>query len=901
MELLKSLEEPHAIPVNEIALALGTDLNKGLSIREAEKRLKIFGYNEIVARKVKTALHIFLNQFNDIFVIILLVAILIAIFVERSIVDSVVIGLIVLVNAIVGFFQEYKAEKALEVLKEMISPMAKVIRDGKYMEIPARLLVPGDIILLEEGDRVPADARLFESINLQVEESILTGESIPVEKYSDIILPRDTPIAERKNVVFSGTHVITGRGKGIVIATGMRTEFGKIAEMVQEIEEKETPLKRKLETFGRKMAAVVLILATLIFVLEWIRSGIIVESFIIAIALAVAVVPEGLPAIVTITLALGARELAKRNAIIRRLSSAETLGSTTVICSDKTGTITKGEMTVRYVYINNRLLDVSMLGNKIEFYTQNGMRVEIDKIPLLENLLLFGALCTNVKISDDKIIGDPTEKAIVIAALKAGMSKLKLDNDYPRVGEIPFSSARKRMTTIHIFKRNDSDMKIAIMKGAPEVVIEKCQKIITIDGEIYLTDEIRNLILENINDLAKRGLRVLAVAYRNLPEDLKDYDEEIVERDMTFLGLFAFIDPPRDEVYPAVTKAQKAGIKIVMITGDHKSTAETIARDIGILHKDDIVLTGNELDKLSDDEYEKIVERITVYARVSPGHKLRIVETLQKKGHIVAMTGDGVNDAPAVKKADIGIAMGISGTDVTKEAADMILTDDNFATIITATEWGRIIYNNIRKFVRYLLSVNFAELLLIAIPALIGLPIPLLPAMILWINLITDGPPAIALGIDPPHEDVMSKPPRDPKEGLLHGMVLYILAATLFMTSLGLLIFYYALSVMNAHINKARTMVFLFVALFELFVIWNSRSEEKSIFRLKLTDNPYLLISVMIALLTTVSLPYIPFVARAFHLSPLSLNDWLIILPAAATGLLVLPEIFMRKRIWKFY
>ncbi|MEM2758843.1 MAG: HAD-IC family P-type ATPase, partial [Candidatus Methanomethylicia archaeon] len=703
----------HSMEINEILRELNTNLN-GLTHEEAKKRLEKYGYNEIKTVKRRTPLQMFLDEFKDIFILLLIAASIFSAVIGywelihggefmESFADVITIMAIVMLCAITGFIQEYRAEKAVEALRKMAAPKARVIRNGIEEIIPARELVPGDIILLEEGDRIPADARLIEAIELRTNEAILTGESTPVIK-EVTTLREDTHIGERRNMVFSATHTVHGRGKAIVVATGMNTEFGKIAEMVQTLEEEETPLQRKLNIFASKIAKIVIAVCALIFVLEafevFMQKTFEIEGFIQAfmssIALAISAVPEGLPAIVTIALALGARELAKRNAIIRKLSAAESLGSVTVICSDKTGTITKGEMTVRRIYVDGRLIEVTGVGYepKGEFKIGNET---LNPEGNLKLLLQIGALCNNAKLRRNEnnnsweIFGDPTEGALIVAAEKAGIKREELEKNYPRIGEIPFSSERKRMTTIH--KTPEGEIH-AYMKGAPEIVLGKCSKIIENGVEIPLTEEHRKKILKLNEEMASNALRVLAMAYRKLPPTIMEYNENI-ESEMIFVGLEGMIDPPREEAIEANKLCQKAGIKTIMITGDHKLTAIAIAKEVGIFKEGDIAVTGEELDKMSDEEFEKIVEKITVYARVSPAHKLRIVKALKKRGHIVAMTGDGVNDAPAVKAADVGIAMGITGTDVTKESADIILADDNFATIVRAVEYGRVIYDNI--------------------------------------------------------------------------------------------------------------------------------------------------------------------------------------------------------------
>ena len=910
-------EKWHALEPKEAIEKLKTS-ERGLSEEEAKKRLQEYGYNELKERKKVSALEIFLNQFKDIFVIMLLIAIAISVLIgwyevkenpEKSFfeayADAVAIGAIVVLNAIVGFTQEYRAEKALEAMKKLTAPKARVIREGKEVLIDAREVVPGDILLIEAGDRIAADGLLLESVELEVNEAVLTGESAPVRKKVGKLKP-DTPIAERKNCVFMATYATYGRGKVLVTATGMKTEFGKIAEKVQEIEEEETPLKRKLNNFAKKLAKFVVVICIIIFALElyeilWIfkirEFGEIIkeslDAFMTSVALAVSAVPEGLPAVVTITLALGARELAKRNAIIRKLSSAETLGAVTVICSDKTGTLTKGEMTVKKIYTSDKIIEVTGVGyeTKGEFLLE-GKSFNPKEIELL---LRIACLCNNASYDGQTIKGDPTEGALIVAAAKAGMKKEDLENEYKRIHEIPFSSERKRMTTIHSFENK----KFAYMKGAPEVVLERCDFILK-DGKIEkLDEEEKKKILKINEDFASQALRVLGFAFKELEEK---FDDESAEKDLVFVGLMGMIDPAREEAKEANKKCQEAGIKTVMITGDHKLTAIAIAKEIGMLDNNEEakVLTGEELDKLSDEEFEKIVEEVRIYARVSPEHKLRIVKALKKKGHIVAMTGDGVNDAPALKQADIGIAMGITGTEVTKEASDMILADDNFATIVKAVEGGRGIYENIRKFVFFLLRCNFDELGIIGIFALLGLPLPLNAAMILWINLVTDGGPAIALSMDPPEEDLMKRKPRDPKQGILHGRFAQILAS--FITQFFGTAFVFCLSyyVWKEPLKEAMTMAFVQASFQELFTVFNCRSERKSVFRYSPFTNKYLVIAVAASFALTLMLCYVPTFQVMFGTVPLTLKDLALVMAVSSLGLFILPEIFYGRKVWKW-
>ncbi|MEM3570199.1 MAG: cation-translocating P-type ATPase [Thermoproteota archaeon] len=935
----------HARSVEEVLEELGVN-REGLSSQEAVERLKKYGPNEIKEVKRRTVLQMFLDEFKDIFILLLIAATVFSAVIGyyemlqggefmESFADVITISAIVVLCAVTGFVQEYRAEKAVEALKKLAAPKARVIRDGVENIIPASEVVPGDILALEAGDHVPADARIIEAIELKANEAVLTGESVPVAK-EVAVLKEDTPVSERRNMVFSATHIVYGRGKAIVTATGMNTEFGKIAGMVQTAEEEETPLQRKLNRFAGKIARIVILVCVVIFALEALEVAMqghfevegFIQAFMSSIALAISAVPEGLPAIVTIALALGAREFAKRNAIVRRLSSAESLGAVTVICSDKTGTITKGEMTVRKLYAEGKLFEVTGVGYEPKGEFRLGDN-QVEPSGSLEMLLRIGALCNNASLRGNgqkdtwEIFGDPTEGALIVAAAKAGLEKEVLEERFPRIGEIPFTSERKRMTTIH---KAPSGEIHAYMKGAPEIVLEKCTHVLENGEEKPLTKERRKMILEVNEQLAGDALRMLGMAYRRLPENMEKYEEEAVEKEMVFIGLQGMIDPPREEAIEANKLCQKAGIKTVMITGDHKLTAVAVAREVGIFKEGDLVLTGEELDRVSDEEFEKIVEKVTVYARVSPEHKLRIVNALKKKGHIVAMTGDGVNDAPAVKAADVGVAMGITGTDVTKEASDLILTDDNFATIVKAVEQGRVIYDNIRKYARFLLACNFDELLVIGSFAILGglfgiemFPLPLLPAMILWINLVTDGGPAIALATDPPDVDVMDRPPRKPEEGILHGMGAFIIASFLLQAAGTILVFCLEYYVWPAHpwvlpdgtideisreltYREATTTAFVQAAMFELFVVWNCRSEKHSVWRMgrKAFENKFFVIADLASAALTLGITYIPVTQQLFHLTGLSLIDLAYVLGVASWGLLVLPELFMGRRVWKW-
>jgi len=940
---------PYAEDKEDVLNSLKT-IVKGLSNDEAQRRLKDYGPNELREKKRRTPLQMFLGEFKDIFILLLIAACVFSIVIGyyelqqpplpgeppkdafEVFADAIVILIIIVLVAVAGFIQEYRAEKAVEALKKLAAPRARVIREDRIITIPSRDVVPGDILDLESGDLVPADARLIESVELKNDEAVLTGESTPVNKDASVILPPETPVNDKRNMVFVGTHVIYGRGKAVVTSTGMNTEFGKIAELVQEAAEEETPLQKRLDRFAGKIAKVVVAVCVVIFGLEVfdIVSTVmhgrgtfqiegLIQAFMSSISLAVSAVPEGLPAVVTISLALGAREFVKRNAIVRKPSAAEGLGAVTVICSDKTGTLTKGEMTVRRLYVDNRFTDVSGVGYepKGEFQQESRTVNPADDAEA-SMLLRVGSLCNNAELEqDDKsawmIVGDPTEGALIVAAEKTGLNQKKMVEQYPRVGEVPFTSERKCMTTVHLINGKE---RVAYIKGAPEIVLEKCSHIFEDGEEKSLTDTDRKKILEANEKMAGSALRVLAMAYRHLPSEVKELNEKTVEEYFVFVGLTGMIDPPRSESIEANKKCEKAGIKAVMITGDHKLTAVAVAKEIGIMKEGSLVLTGSELDALSDEDFEKVVENVAVYARVSPEHKLKIVKALEKKGEIVAMTGDGVNDAPALKQADIGVAMGITGTDVSKEAADVILTDDNFATIVKAVEQGRVIYDNICKYARFLIACNFDELLVIGSFAILGgifspelYPIPLLPAMILWINLVTDGAPAIALATDPPEGDVMDRRPRKPDEGILHGMGAFIIASFILQAAGSILVFCLEYYVSPNYgfgteesLRGARTTAFVQAAIFELLVVWNCRSETRSVWRMgrDALKNKFFVIADIVSLIATVGITYIPVTAKMFGLHPLNPTELAISVGVGSLGLFILPEVFMRRKIGKW-
>ena len=870
MSVNKEHKAWHSIPLGDVFKILETGPN-GISSEEARRRLEKYGPNEIAREKRISPIIIFVRQFKSILMIILIIACVISLIIGE-IIDSITILAILTACAFVGFFQEYRSEKAVEMLKKLAAPVASVIRDGKEVIIPSREVVPGDIVILRIGDKVPADLRLIEAVNLKIDEAPLTGESTPVEKTIEI-LPEETPLADRRNMCFSGTTVIYGRGKGVVVTTGMNTEFGKIAKMVQREEKQPTPLERRMEHVGKWLGILSLIVCGVVALLGLFRGHGILEMLIWGISLAIAAVPEALPAVVTGALAIGTYEMAKKNAIIRRLPAVETLGCTTVICSDKTGTMTKGEMTVRRVYVDRKIVEVSGIGfePKGEF-KRNGKRIEPLRENTLKLLLLASALCNDSKLIREEnrwlISGDPTEGALKVLARKAGLTD-DIVQEYPRVNEVPFTSERKRMTTVHA---SPDGKYYAFMKGAPEEVLKRC-KWIMINGEVYeITEDIKKELLSINEDFAKNALRNLALAYKEVKEPMRFREDS--ENEFIFLGIVGMMDPPREEVKKAIELCKAAKINVIMITGDHKLTAEAIAKELGLLSSGDRVLTGVELDRLTDEELEKIVEEVKVYARVSPEHKTKIVRALKKHGHIVAMTGDGINDAPSLKIADIGISMGITGTEVTKEASDMILADDNFATIVDAVREGRRVFDNIKKYLTYLLQCNIAEILIMLVATVFAWPLPLTAVQILWVNLVTDGPPALALGVDPAEPDIMYRPPRKQREGVFTKEVkMYLVTVPIMITVILSLLFYHNL--IEKGLIEARTRLFTSLILVELVIALTCRSLRYPIIKAGLLKSKALVIAVIVSFLMQILILYTPQLHLIFDITFPSLDDWL--------------------------
>jgi len=895
----------HAIEIESVLESLGTS-RRGLSEEEAQRRLEEYGPNELREEKRVTPLQIFIGQFKSILVIILILSAIVSAYISmrkgEAYTDTYVIFAIVVMNAVLGFVQEYRAEQAVEALKRMVAPHVLVLRDGREESIDSKNLVPGDIILLEAGSRVPADARLLEAVNLRVDEAALTGESTPVAKRLDVLSP-EVGVADRSNMVFMGTIITGGRAVAVVTTTGMRTEFGKIAGMVQAVEVEEPPLKQKMERMGRQLGLISVILTIFVFIVGVVVHEAELETmFMMAVSLAVSAIPEGLPAVLTITLALGVSRMARQKAIVRKLASVETLGSTTVICSDKTGTLTKNEMTVSRILSRGRVINVTGAGYTPEGeFLLEGDRLDPKDDGDLELLLRIGALCNDAHLHESNgswtIFGDPTEGALVAAAAKAGMQSDDLKARYPRVGEFPFESARKRMSTIHA---TPDGGKVAYVKGAPEIILERCVGIYEGGAVRPLTEEDRERVLSAMRGMARDALRVLAMAYRELPSTLEEFEMDEVESGLTFVGLVGMIDPPREEVPPAIKLCKQAGIRSVMVTGDHRLTAVAIARQIGMLEEETprSVLTGDDLSRMSDDDLDEVIEEVRVFARVSPEHKMRIAQSLKRNGHIVAMTGDGVNDAPALKAADIGVAMGIKGTDVTKEAADMILEDDNFATIVRAVRGGRHIYDNITKYIRLMLAANFDEFMEITIVTLLGLPLPFLPIHVLWVNLVTDGLPAVALSLDPPDPDLMRYPPRDPDEGLLSRFWRFILFAAIVDFISDFVPFLWTLSVTGDPV-QARTVAFTSIVFFEFFLAYQSRSETHHIFALGwkgLTENKMLFVSVVVSLALQFAIVYLPPLQKLFHVAPLTPLQLGICFLGSLTAFLILPGKLIKRR-----
>ena len=878
--------------VEDVEKILETDLNDGLSSEKVEEKRSVFGMNEILSKNKKSVWQMILEQFKDFMIIVLIIAAVISGVVGQlegeGFTDSIIILGIVVLNAVIGVVQELKAQKSLEALKNLSAQHCKVVREGKVQDLESKYLVPGDVVILDTGDFVPADLRLVEAVNLKTQEAALTGESLPVEKTTEKIDKEDIGIGDRVNCAFSSSLVTYGRGKGVVVSTGMGTEVGKIASMLDSVDETETPLSRRLETLGKTLGIAAIIICIVIFAVgSFVHGKEIFDMFMTAVSLAVAAIPEGLPAISTIVLSIGVQRMVKRNAIIRTLPSVETLGSATVICSDKTGTLTQNKMTVEKVYYNNSVFGVDEKVNDLD-----------EHFKLLINSM---TLCNDTKLTKEgekyNLAGDPTETALVDLGIKAGMVKTDLDKSNPRIEEIPFDSDRKLMSTVH--KVNDT--LVVYTKGGVDELLARSTK-------IYLNNEVVNLTEEHIanirqvnEDMAKNALRVLAMAYRQIdsvPEDTSHLEENLV-----YIGMVGMIDPARPEAKEAVAKCRTAGIKPVMITGDHKITAMAIAKDIGILENESEAITGTELEKMSQEDLEKNVKNYSVYARVSPEHKVRIVKAWQAHDEVVAMTGDGVNDAPALKTADIGAAMGIVGTDVAKEAADVVLTDDNFATIVSAVEEGRRIYDNILKAVQYLLSSNVGEIIVLFVATMLGwLVEPLLPIHILWINLVTDSLPALALSVDPAEKNIMERPARKDKSIFSKGMIWRIIYQGVMVGGLTLLAFSIGCGFNFASLENpvvattAQTMAFAVLGLCQLTHALNVRSKKDSIFKVGLLTNKTLLGAAFVSLLLMIVVLCVPGIQGIFEVAHLSFENWMWVIGLSVAPLVIV-EVFKLLKI----
>ena len=863
-------------PTKEVAQELAVDVKQGLSSVEATERQQKYGPNRLEGEKAKSFLSMVIDQLKDFLVIILMIAAIVSIALGERL-DGAIILAIVVINTFLGIYQESKASNALKALKEMANPNAKVLRDGNIVEVASQDIVPGDVVILDAGDYVPADVRLVETINLKIDEAALTGESVPVEKDAEAVLAEDASLGDRVNSAFMGTVVTYGRGRGIVAHTGMKTQMGNIAGMLATGGEEATPLQKKLDSLGKLLGIVCLGVCGLIFVLGLLRGMPVFEIFMTAVALAVAAIPEGLTVVVTVVLAMGMQRMVKVNAIIKRLSAVETLGSTTVICSDKTGTLTQNKMTIEKVYHDGQLYNVTGTGYSPtgEIIDDNGQQVGDKLRHLVEGALLCNDASYNQE--EERIIGDPTEGAMVVLAHKAGMEREAWNQKYPRLQEIPFDSTRKLMSTFHKMENGN----VMYTKGAPDELLNRCVHIETQDGVKELDDATRQQILDTNKSLAESALRVIGVAYKNVNEICSDFSEE---QELIFVGLMGMIDPPREEAKDAIDVCKKAGIHVKMITGDHHITASAIGEKLGILSEAGAI-EGKEINEMTDAQLQEAVKTTNVFARVSPEHKVRLVDAVRANGDIAAMTGDGVNDAPSVKRADIGIAMGITGTAVSKEAADMILTDDNFASIVKAVSEGRTIFANIRKVVGFLLSCNIGEILVIFFAMLFKMPVPLAATQLLAINLITDAFPAFALGMEKSEEGIMDKAPRDPQEAIVNkqmGISVAIQSVALAIGALASFLFGY-----NAHaplstmftapdpiaVKEAMTCCFLTLVLGELLRAYSSRSESVSIFKMKVFSNSYLNKCVLASFVFMIAAIYVPFLNPVFSTVPLTLDE----------------------------
>ncbi len=917
----------HSLSNEQVLKQLEAHSQTGLTSEEVKNRQQQYGLNQLTEAPRTTFLKRVISQLDNFVIILLIIAAVIS-FILGEYIDAGAIFAIVVLNAVLGVVQESRAEEALAALKKLAAPEAHVLRDGSRISVPAPQLVPGDIVFLEAGNFVPADVRLLEAVNMRVEEAALTGESVPVQKNAAMHLEKDIPLGDRKNTAFMGTTVNYGRGHGAVIATGMHTQLGMIAKMLSSVDQEETPLQKRLDQLGKLLGIGALIVCALVFIISLIRAvgemgglGVIftspeglqkvVDLFMIAVSLAIAAVPEGLPAVVTISLALGMREMVRRHALIRRLSSVETLGSATVICSDKTGTLTQNEMTVTRMWVDGKMFRITGSGYSVRGdFLLNDKKVDLKDYPAAATTLWVGVLNNDAQLEPlpaengnppaYRMIGDPTEGSLLVAAAKAGAAMDELAGGYPRTQEIPFDSVRKRMITIHkidaprpadispFYDAEKREWFAVTLKGAPDIVLQLCTYYQTMEDQpASLNEDMRRQILNANDEMTRQALRVLGLAYRIVPALPAELNSEEMEKDLVFVGLMGMIDPARTEVQPALELARSAGIRTIMITGDYPNTAQAIAETIGLLQPGHHVLTGAQLNELDDAALVKEVEHTDVFARVSPEHKMRIVDALRSNNEVVAMTGDGVNDAPAIKRADIGVAMGITGTDVAKETADMVLTDDNYASIVSAIEQGRIIYSNIRKFVYYLLSCNMAEIMIIFLATLFGWGAPLTALQLLWLNLVTDGAPALALATEKGDPDIMDQPPRPPKEPIINRfMRTGILIQTIAITAVTLFAYAYGKFIEPQHIEFAETMSFVTLSCSELLRAFTARSEYYPLLKIGFFTNRWMNYAVLASLVLIMAVVYLPFLNTVFSTEPLGVAQWLVLLP-----LLIIPSL----------
>ncbi|MFD2682888.1 cation-translocating P-type ATPase [Bacillus seohaeanensis] len=889
----------HEMREEDIEQTLSTNYEQGLSLDEVKKRRNQFGFNQLEEAEKQSAILLFFSQFKDFMVLVLLAATLISGILGEYL-DAIAIIAIVLVNGFLGFFQERKAEKSLQALKELSAPQVTVLRDGQWVKIPSKEIVVGDIIRFASGDRIGADVRLIQSNNLEVEESALTGESVPVAKKTNPLSGVSMSLGDLENMAFMGTMVTRGNGIGAVTAIGMKTAMGQIADMLQKAEVMITPLQRRLEQLGKILITVALVLTALVVGVGVIQGHDIYTMFLAGVSLAVAAIPEGLPAIVTVALSLGVQRMIKKKAIVRKLPAVETLGCASVICSDKTGTLTQNKMTVTDLWSGGKTWTVSGTGYEPKghfFYREDKVLPNKDKA--LQQLLTFGMLCNHAELKtkgeEFVIDGDPTEGALLVAGIKAGLHRESLLQQFSIEKEFPFDSSRKMMS---IIVSDQNGKRFAVTKGAPDVVLGRATSVLWGDKLQHKSQEVHANVEKAIGELASNALRNIAIAYKPLDRSSSSHTmtETEIEKDLVFIGLQGMIDPPRPEVKEAVRECGSAGIKTVMITGDHVITAKAIAKQLGILRTHDKVLQGHELNNMDVEELEEVVENVSVFARVSPAHKLKIVKALQNRGHIVAMTGDGVNDAPAIKTADIGVAMGVTGTDVAKESSSLVLLDDNFATIKAAIQEGRNIYENIRKFIRYLLASNVGEILVMLFAMILALPLPLVPIQILWVNLVTDGLPAMALGLDKPEEDVMKRKPRHPKEGVFsRGLGWKVVSRGFLIGIATLLAFIFAYKAHPNHLAYAQTVAFATLVMAQLIHVFDCRS-EKSVFARNPFGNMYLVWAVLSSLVLMLLVIYLPSLQPIFHTVSIEWKDWLLILGFSSVPTFLLAGSFFARK-----